>query len=63
MVNYTFAYGSALANAPDVAKNMGFAEYPEGGPEPSREASLGGFNLGVGAYRTTPTSRSRPPRA
>ena len=50
MVNYTFAYGSALANAPDVAKNMGFAEYPRVVPNLPAKPPLGGFNLGVGAY-------------
>lgn len=50
MVNYTFAYGSAAENAPDVAKNMGAARYP--GIEPGRESKppLGGFNLGVSTY-------------
>ena len=50
MVNYTFAYGSARENAPDVAKNMGAARYP--GIVPGRESKppLGGFNLGVSTY-------------
>ncbi|MBN8866693.1 MAG: extracellular solute-binding protein [Solirubrobacterales bacterium] len=50
MVNYTFAYGSAKENAPDVAKNMGAARYP--GIEPNRESKppLGGFNLGISSY-------------
>lgn len=50
MVNYTFAYGSALENAPEVAKNMGAARYP--GIEPGRESKppLGGFNLGISSY-------------
>jgi multiple sugar transport system substrate-binding protein len=54
MVNYTFAYGSALENAPDIAKQMGFARYPgvvEG--QPSRPP-LGGFNIGVGGYTDHP---------
>jgi multiple sugar transport system substrate-binding protein len=50
MVNYTFAYGSALANAPDVAKEMGSAEYPRVVPNLPAKPPLGGFNLGVGAY-------------
>jgi trehalose/maltose transport system substrate-binding protein len=49
-VNYTFAYGSALENAPDVAKNMGFAKYPKVVPNLPSKPPLGGFNLGVGAY-------------
>ena len=54
MVNYTFAYGSAGENAPDVAKNMGAARYP--GIEPGRESKppLGGFNLGISSYSTNP---------
>jgi multiple sugar transport system substrate-binding protein len=50
MVNYTFAYGSALANAPDIAKQMGFAEYPRVVPNLPTKPPLGGFNIGVGAY-------------
>jgi multiple sugar transport system substrate-binding protein len=54
MVNYTFAYASAQENAPDVAKNMGFAEYPGVvANEPSRPP-LGGFNLGVSAFSDNP---------
>lgn len=52
MVNYTFAYGSALENAPDVAENMGAARYPgikKG--EPSKPP-LGGFNVGVSSFST-----------
>jgi multiple sugar transport system substrate-binding protein len=54
MLNYTFALGSATANAPDVAKNMDSAKLPtvvEG--RPSRPP-LGGFNLGVSAYSEHP---------
>ena len=54
MVNYTFAYGSALANAPDVAKNMGFAKFPKVDPNLPSKPPLGGFNLGVGAYSDNP---------
>jgi multiple sugar transport system substrate-binding protein len=53
-VNYTFAYGSALANAPDVAKNMGFAKFPKVVPNLPSKPPLGGFNLGVGAYSNNP---------
>jgi trehalose/maltose transport system substrate-binding protein len=54
MVNYTFAYGSALANAPDIAKNMGFAKFPKVVPNLPAKPPLGGFNLGVGAYSDHP---------
>jgi trehalose/maltose transport system substrate-binding protein len=50
MVNYTFAYASAKANAPDVFKNMGFAEYPRVVASRPARPPLGGFNIGVGAY-------------
>jgi multiple sugar transport system substrate-binding protein len=54
MLNYTFAYASAQANAPDVAKTMAAARYPRTVPnEPSRPP-LGGFNLGVSAYSDNP---------
>jgi multiple sugar transport system substrate-binding protein len=54
MLNYTFAYASAEANAPDVFKNMGFAPYPRVvANEPSRPP-LGGFNLGVSNYSENP---------
>ena len=29
MTNYTFAYASAQAEAPDIGKDMGFARFPE----------------------------------
>jgi multiple sugar transport system substrate-binding protein len=50
MLNYTFAYGSAKANAPDVFKNMGFAKYPQVVRGKPSKPQLGGFNLGVSAY-------------
>jgi multiple sugar transport system substrate-binding protein len=50
MVNYTFAYASAQANAPDVFKNMGFAKYPKVVANHPSAPPLGGFNIGVGAY-------------
>jgi multiple sugar transport system substrate-binding protein len=54
MLNYTFAYASAEANAPDVFKNMGAAKLPtvvEGVPS---RPPLGGFNLGVSAFSEHP---------
>jgi multiple sugar transport system substrate-binding protein len=50
MVNYTFAYGSAKENAPDVAKNMGAARYPGIVPGQESKPPLGGFNLGISSY-------------
>lgn len=54
MVNYTFVWPSAHRNAPEVAKNMGWARWPaaiEG--RPSR-VTIGGINLGVGKYSRYP---------
>jgi len=50
MVNYTFAYGSAKENAPDVARNMGAARYPGIVPGQESKPPLGGFNLGISSY-------------
>jgi multiple sugar transport system substrate-binding protein len=50
MINYTFAFASAQANAPDVFKNMGFAKYPKVVANHPSAPPLGGFNIGVGAY-------------
>jgi multiple sugar transport system substrate-binding protein len=54
MVNYTFAYASAQENAPDVAKNMGFAPYPGVSADRPGRPPLGGFNLGVSAFSDNP---------
>jgi multiple sugar transport system substrate-binding protein len=50
MVNYTFAYASAGANAPAIQKEMGFAPYPGVVSGKESRPPLGGFNIGVGAY-------------
>ncbi|MBI2708280.1 MAG: ABC transporter substrate-binding protein [Actinobacteria bacterium] len=50
MINYTFVWPSANGNAPAIAKDMGWARYPGiEGAGPSR-VTIGGFNIGVGAY-------------
>lgn len=54
MVNYTFAFGSAQENAPEVARNMGAARYPGVIPGTESKPPLGGFNLGVSAYSNQP---------
>jgi multiple sugar transport system substrate-binding protein len=54
MINYTFVWPSAKANAPGVAEHMGWARWPaviEG--HPSR-VTIGGINVGVGAYTRYP---------
>jgi trehalose/maltose transport system substrate-binding protein len=50
MTNYTFAYASAQAEAPEIGRKMGFARFPRvDGGRPSRPP-LGGFNLAVSSY-------------
>jgi multiple sugar transport system substrate-binding protein len=50
MTNYTFAYGSAQEEAPEIGKKMGFARFPEVvAGEPSKPP-LGGFNLAVSSF-------------
>jgi multiple sugar transport system substrate-binding protein len=50
MTNYTFAYASAKEEAPDIAKNMGFARFPEVVPGTPSKPPLGGFNLAVSSF-------------
>ena len=54
MVNYTFAYGSAGENAPDIQKNMGFARYPRTVASEASKPPLGGFNIGVSSFSEEP---------
>lgn len=54
MINYTYVWPSAHQNAPRIAAHMGWARWPaaiEG--KPSR-VTLGGINLGIGAYSQYP---------
>jgi multiple sugar transport system substrate-binding protein len=54
MVNYTFVWPSANANAPVIAGDMRWARYPGvEGAGPSK-VTIGGFNVGVGAYSDHP---------
>jgi multiple sugar transport system substrate-binding protein len=50
MTNYTFAYASAKGEAPDIAKNMGFARFPRTDAGVPSKPPLGGFNLAVSSY-------------
>jgi multiple sugar transport system substrate-binding protein len=50
MTNYTFAYASAQAEAPEIGKNMGFARFPEVVPGTPSKPPLGGFNLAVSSF-------------
>lgn len=54
MINYTFVWPSAKANAPEVASHMRWARWPsvlDG--KPSRVV-IGGINLGIGAHTEHP---------
>ncbi|MDH3310623.1 MAG: ABC transporter substrate-binding protein [Gammaproteobacteria bacterium] len=54
MLNYTYVWPSARANAPEIAKHMSWARWPaviRG--KPSR-VTIGGVNLGIGAYSRHP---------
>ncbi len=54
MVNYSFVWPSANANAPAIAKTMRWSRYP--GVEKGRpsKVTIGGFNLGIGSYSKHP---------
>jgi multiple sugar transport system substrate-binding protein len=54
MLNYTFAFASANANAPDIAKNMGAAVLPEVVEGEPSAPPLGGFNLGISEFSNNP---------
>jgi multiple sugar transport system substrate-binding protein len=54
MLNYTFAYGSAGENAPDIQKKTGIARYPEVVPGMPSHPPLGGFNIGVSSFSDHP---------
>lgn len=50
MVNYTFVWPSAAQNAPDVARHIGWARWPAVSPDKPSRVTIGGINLGIGAY-------------
>jgi multiple sugar transport system substrate-binding protein len=50
MTNYTFAYASAQAEAPEIGKEMGFARFPQVDASKPSKPPLGGFNLAVSSY-------------
>ncbi|MGW8194716.1 MAG: ABC transporter substrate-binding protein [Desulforhopalus sp.] len=54
MVNYTFVWPSAWENAPAVAENMGWARWPAVTRDHPSRVTIGGINLGVGAYARHP---------
>ena len=54
MVNYSFVWPSAQKNAPQIASNMGWARWPSVVPGQPSRVTLGGINLGVGAFSKHP---------
>jgi multiple sugar transport system substrate-binding protein len=50
MVNYPFVDPAIKAGNPKIYANMGVALWPRVDPNQPAHVSLGGFNLGVGAY-------------
>jgi multiple sugar transport system substrate-binding protein len=54
-LNYPFVYPSAKADVPKIFKNMGYALWPGVNPgSAGKGVSIGGSNLGVGAYTKHP---------
>jgi multiple sugar transport system substrate-binding protein len=54
MVNYTYVWPSARANAPAVARHMAWARWPAVEPDRPSRVTIGGINLGVGAFTRHP---------
>ena len=54
MVNYSFVWPSAQANAPEVAANMAFARWPRVYADKPSRVTVGGLNLAVGAFTKFP---------
>jgi multiple sugar transport system substrate-binding protein len=50
MLNYSFVWPSALENAPEVARHMGWARWPRIDPDRPSRVTLGGINIGVSAF-------------
>ena len=53
-INYPFVFQSAIAANPAVAKQMGYAPYPEAIPGRAPRVSIGGYNLGVSTHSSHP---------
>jgi multiple sugar transport system substrate-binding protein len=54
MLNYTFVWPSAPANAPAVARHMGWARWPAVRADRPSRVTVGGINLGISAYSRHP---------
>lgn len=54
MTNYSFVWPSANANSPELAEQMRWARFPTVDPDIPSRVTIGGFNLGVGAFSDSP---------
>jgi multiple sugar transport system substrate-binding protein len=54
MVNYPFVYAAAKEEAPEVFEQIGVAPWPRVDPAEPAHVTLGGFNLGIGAFTKQP---------
>jgi multiple sugar transport system substrate-binding protein len=54
MVNYTYVWPSAAANAPEVASRMHWARWPRIVADLPSRVTVGGINLAVGAHTRHP---------
>lgn len=54
MLNYTYVWPSARHNAPQVFEHMAWARWPAVVPDRPSHVTLGGINLGVGAFSRHP---------
>ena len=54
MLNYTFVWPSAQSNAPEVSRHMAWARWPAVLPDKPSRVTLGGINIGVGAFSAHP---------
>ncbi len=59
MLNYTFVWPSAHENAPAVAAHMAWARWPRVRSDLPSRVTLGGINLGVGAFTRYPDRARR----
>jgi multiple sugar transport system substrate-binding protein len=54
MINYTFVWPSARKNAPELTAHMGWTRWPAVAEDRPSRVTIGGINLGIGAYSRYP---------
>ncbi len=55
MLNYTYVWPSARSNVPELARHLGWARWPAVDPGRPSRVTIGGINLGVGAFSRHPS--------